>query len=573
MNQIDAVRTFSSNYQKILESSAKELLSNSRESLIDAAELDQAYEVLNRSDLTGERASSTSFEHAALEAIILGKLRPARFIDNDIIVMDGEYDFDQLIKDDSDEKRKVLLEIECQKVGRLDLLNHGSLPYAGTGWLVTKDIVVTNRHVAEVFARPDSMGGFPFLASSFGDPLEQRVNFNRQRNESALQTRRIEVLEVLYMAPQRGPDIALLRVAAPDWIEPLELDTTRISEPTPVAAIGYPAEDPRNDAKLMTQIFGSDYGVKRFSPGLVTHTDFERGELHTDYSSLGGNSGSAVIDLQTRKVVGLHFAGLFKVSNYAVTADLVDAAIRQVERSVLGTEVGVSRDPDVREVTPASHFSGRDGYSDEFLGTEHLAVPLPGFDFWKSRDEVAVVKGTEDSVLRYRHFSVVQNSKRRLPLLTAVNIDGSKSMRLKRRDRWNTDGRIEPDHQIDNVLYRRNDLDRGHLVRRVDPGWGDTRQEAQEAEDDTFHYTNCAPQHKNLNQRDWLKLEDYILDAAKTKDFKVSVFSGPVFRDDDRTLKRQPGAEDVKIPESFWKVVVMVNSSTEMLSATGYVLS
>ena len=33
---------------------------------------------------------------------------------------------------------------------------------------------------------------------------------------------------------------------------------------------------------------------------------------------LGGNSGSCVIDLQTRKVIGLHFGGRYQESNFAV---------------------------------------------------------------------------------------------------------------------------------------------------------------------------------------------------------------------------------------------------------------
>jgi endonuclease G len=111
------------------------------------------------------------------------------------------------------------------------------------------------------------------------------------------------------------------------------------------------------------------------------------------------------------------------------------------------------------------------------------------------------------------------------------------------------------------------------MVRRRDPGWGETDAVAQQAEIDTFHYTNCTPQHKDLNRRDWAQLEDYILEAAETRDFRANVFTGPVFRPDDKTLLRQPGAEGILIPAEFWKVVVMVNADTNKLSATGYVLS
>ncbi|NJN36355.1 MAG: hypothetical protein HC794_03975, partial [Nitrospiraceae bacterium] len=41
-------------------------------------------------------------------------------------------------------------------------------------------------------------------------------------------------------------------------------------------------------------------------------------------------------------------------------------------------------------------------------------------------------------------------------------------------------------------------------------------------EDDTFHYTNSAPQHEDLNQKDWVGLEDYILQAAHTRGSRLA---------------------------------------------------
>ena len=89
---------------------------------------------------------------------------------------------------------------------------------------------------------------------------------------------------------------------------------------------------------------------------------------------------------------------------------------------------------------------------------------------------------------------------------------------------------MSDEFQVGNELYKRNPLDRGHLVRRLDPAWGNTREEAVQAADDTFFYTNSTPQHSRLNQREWLRLEEYILDNAATHDLKVSVFTGPVSR-------------------------------------------
>jgi endonuclease G len=157
---------------------------------------------------------------------------------------------------------------------------------------------------------------------------------------------------------------------------------------------------------------------------------------------------------------------------------------------------------------------------------------------------------------------------RRLPLYTAVNIDGGKLFSFPRsRDVWWHDGRLDLDVQASEALYVGNPLDRGHLVRRLDPAWGDTREEAKLGEEDTFHFTNCAPQHEGMNQRTWLSLEDYILGNANILNFKASIFTGPVFGDADKSYR------GLQLPQEFWKVAVMVNQATGMLSATGYLLS
>src|SRR5438094_321709 len=131
--------------------------------------------------------------------------------------------------------------------------------------------------------------------------------------------------------------------------------------------------------------------------------------------------------------------------------------------------------------------------------------------------------------------------------------------------RWRFDARFDEEFQAGDDLYRDNDLDRGHMVRRLDPVWGDD-QAAQAANEDTFHFTNSCPQHKDLNQKTWNDLEDYVLRNAGEFRLKINVFTGPVFRADD------PDYRDFQLPLDFWKVVVMVKDDGT-LSATAYTLS
>jgi endonuclease G len=215
-------------------------------------------------------------------------------------------------------------------------------------------------------------------------------------------------------------------------------------------------------------------------------------------------------------------------------------------------------------------YTNRRGYREDFLGGDH-SVPLPTLSKKLLKKAAKIETGSDRGafVLPYHHFSVVMNRERRLAFFTGVNIDGRTGVDLKREtDKWSLDPRLRPDDQIGEEAYADNDLDRGHLVRRIDPAWGRTRTLAKRANDDTFHFTNCTPQHKNFNQNrtTWAGLENYILNNAANRRFRASVFTGAVFADDDDDYR------GVKLPRQFWKVAVMVKENDE-LSATAYLLS
>lgn len=216
----------------------------------------------------------------------------------------------------------------------------------------------------------------------------------------------------------------------------------------------------------------------------------------------------------------------------------------------------------ITQIETAEHdlefFSRATGYQPNFLG---IRVDLPALSAWQLADAAPRLDG-RGIVLDYIHFSVVMCLSRRTAYFTAVNIDGRKKKSIKRdRDVWYFDPRLAREHQIGPDLYERNDLDRGHLVRREDPVWG---RPAATANEDTFHFTNCAPQHKHLNRLTWLSLEDYILKNAVAEELKVTVFTGPVLRKDDMVYRQV-----YQIPAEFWKVVVIVKPGRK-LSATAY---
>ena len=211
-------------------------------------------------------------------------------------------------------------------------------------------------------------------------------------------------------------------------------------------------------------------------------------------------------------------------------------------------------------------YSNRTGYDADFIKTKDFKITLDGL--LKNHKDILtpllVTLGTNKNYLHYHHFTVAMHKVRRMPLLTAVNIDGNQLVDLSRiNDKWKFDPRISEALQVPPEVYQANDLDLGHLVRRLDPVWGET---SEAANFDTFHLTVCAPQHKDLNRKTWLSLEDYILNNTNIENVKVSVFTGSVFSDADIPY------DGVLLPLQFWKIAAVIkNDGTP--SVSGYLLS
>ncbi len=138
-------------------------------------------------------------------------------------------------------------------------------------------------------------------------------------------------------------DMALLEVEGlPADIESLELSQRDVGaeDMVMVAAIGYPAFDTRNDATVQNDLFRHVFGVKRLQPGTAGGTvrtdSFGKSvdAVRHTCSTLGGNSGSALIDLESGKVVALHFGGRYRITNYAVPASALARDGRVVEAGV-----------------------------------------------------------------------------------------------------------------------------------------------------------------------------------------------------------------------------------------------
>lgn len=211
--------------------------------------------------------------------------------------------------------------------------------------------------------------------------------------------------------------------------------------------------------------------------------------------------------------------------------------------------------------TPAEALADRQGYHADFLGQFTVAWPQLAEPY---RNDLLPIDGSTEDRLDYTHFSIAMSKSRRLALFTGVNIEGGSLVDVVRgKDRWSYDGRIPSEAQIGEFLYADNLLDRGHLVRRQDPNWG---TQASQANADTFHFTNCAPQMAGFNQKNWLDLENYLLENTRRWRSRATVFSGPVFSEADQLYRNVP------IPSAYWKVVAFLGEDGKP-SATAYLIS
>jgi DNA/RNA endonuclease G (NUC1)/S1-C subfamily serine protease len=254
-------------------------------------------------------------EQFTLEAIIIPDKRPA------VDVINGDFEVRHALwQHYRSDPIHARIRAALRSIGRIEVFGIPSLPYGGTGFAVGEGLIMTNRHVAELVA-----AGVGRRDLVFRPGLGCGVDFKRERDRDDKQFLRVRGIEMIH--PYW--DMALLRVDGLSGVNPplvLSLEDPDQLNGRDVAVVGYPAFDPRNPADVQNQVFGGVYYVKRLQPGKLGIRRSVQSFGHTvsamthDASTLGGNSGSAVVDAATGRVVALHFAGVYLDANFTVPA-------------------------------------------------------------------------------------------------------------------------------------------------------------------------------------------------------------------------------------------------------------
>jgi endonuclease G, mitochondrial len=252
------------------------------------------------------------------------------------------------------------------------------------------------------------------------------------------------------------------------------------------------------------------------------------------------------------------------------------------------------------------HYASREGYDPNFLGIE---IPVPTIaqrkdevysvghykDFRQSNRLVPKIPDLDAAdaaaplVLHYYYYSLVFNRKYRMAAWTASNADYREEMRSDPRPRkefggedWKPDPRVPIELQLtDADIYGpATNLDRGHLVRREDNSWGAPGDETAFANADTYHWTNCTPQHELFNQERpkgeeyrgrigiWGAFEGELEKQIRQSGGQMTIFAGPVL--DENCPVKDFGKGEVCYPTRFWKIILAPESVAHQSTLQAY---
>ncbi len=262
--------------------------------------------IRNNNDLTNE-------EVIGLETVLLLYGRPSLTVQDDRLA--SVPPFWNILEDQRED-----IEMTQRGVGRIELLGHPELDWAGTGFLVTDNLLLTTRRNAELFAEfnGDSWQFRPGISTW----MDYRSDYQK------VSTAGCRVRSVFGIHPTY--DLALLEVESPQLNGHSPTPMPLLGNPAllnnnlnnrPVYLTGYPIRDARrNEPEIVARIFRDVYNVKRVQPGLL------RGEfrfsnvpfLRHDAAPLGITAGSPIVDLETHLVVGMQLSGRYLDNSTAI---------------------------------------------------------------------------------------------------------------------------------------------------------------------------------------------------------------------------------------------------------------
>lgn len=482
-------------------------------------------------------------------------------------------------------------------VCRIKVPSNGGAWY-GTGFLVGPRLLLTNHHVlgdADEASQCEAEFGYEH---DLDGVLREGVSFNLRPHEIFYTNSELDITFIA-VTPFSDGGVPIERYGR----LPLLPLSGKVVDGEWVTIIQHPGSEPKQIAIRSSQIVKLD---AKTSAGIDVNKF-----IHYSTDTEPGSSGSPVLNDQWQ-VLALHHKAVpaptklrnpakepvwianegirvsaiymqlererFEITQAGLVLDRLEKALGlpPMSQSMAPGETMLEAD---RKPLPAKRWTNAKGYDEEFL-TEKIALSRIYAPLLAKKLVAPLLSKSAGYELDYHHFSTVIHAKRKFPLITAVNIDGNKLVHPgPRKDTWRRDGRIADEYQPAGNFYEKAKGDdavqfsRGHQVRLLDPCWSAASKaaaalaESKLASEDTFHYTNAAPQMQKYNDIDWGNLEDYLLNKAQTSEKKLTIFTGPIYRPDDPVYGKSRESGPWQIPLSFWKVAVLQKTDSRIAAA------
>lgn len=193
-------------------------------------------------------------------------------------------------------------------------------------------------------------------------------------------------------------------------------------------------------------------------------------------------------------------------------------------------------------------------FLDRFLAFEQVLngeeVPEIQVEDYEQEELYFLPKSSNKNVVRHKYYALAYNERHEVADWVAYELTKEQLQKnnVKREDNFREDPKIKS--QTANVYdYRGSGYDRGHLLPVAD------RNFSFEAMDETFFFSNIAPQVRQFNGGIWRELEELVRDWAY-KYRKVYVVTGPVLN--EPPLERI-GKNRVSVPAAFYKVILDIS--------------